>query len=598
MKAFVGRSPAVRFLEAWLGLPAPDPLRRAAHACALLVVLVFLCLPLFRGLGRSDLDGDEAIYASVVDRMLETGRWLTPDYEGAPFFEKPPLKFWMVAAGMRAGILPHTEAGYRALDALFGAASFVYVYLLGRLVCGPLCGAFAAFFLAIHEELVFVHGLRSHDMDSMLVLSCCGGIYHFLRWAEGARPWPHVLAVVLFFAFGFLAKFAAALFLPLVLLVAVLLAPAWRARARADWRRWTAAALAAAALCAPWFVYHAVRYGEDFWAFLLSVHVWRRLTGQLDPSHLQPWWFYVGRICESFAKLWYYPVVGGALWVARTVRDRWPTGLLVLLWLAVPIAVLSVSRSKLYHYAYPFLPPIALFAGYAVAVAARVAYRWLNRIPGERLARGTPRIALGVLAVLCLLLALVTALRGTLRWELGPIVLRNASPLRPLAVAGLAALALRGRAAAAAGMLLAVGLWLDVAREHHRFLERTERGGRLLSTLAACLRSRQAGGPGVYVHFPEGKDLVHEVRYYFRPLGLRQPPLDPQRLERRLRHPAVLSPALVVVTEWPELARRLSSWPAEERTSLGIVGMPRYDLYLVLPGRFAACAGAVRGAGG
>jgi PAS domain S-box-containing protein len=133
---------------------------------------------------------------------------------------------------------------------------------------------------------------------------------------------------------------------------------------------------------------------------------------------------------------------------------------------------------------------------------------------------------------------------------------------------------------------------MDVAREHHRFMERTERGERALSALAACLRARLPPPPGVYVHFPEGKELVHEIRYYFRPLGLRQPPLDPQRLERRLRHPAVLSPALVAISEWPELARRLASWPPEERASLGIVGMPRYDLYLVLPGRFAPCAGA------
>jgi 4-amino-4-deoxy-L-arabinose transferase-like glycosyltransferase len=159
-------------------------------------------------------------------------------------------------------------------------------------------------------------------MDSMLLLAYCGGIHHFLRWAESARPWPHVLAVASFFAFGFLAKSVAVLFLPVVLVVAAALAPSWRARARADRARWVAATVAVIAVSAPWFVYHAARYGEDFWAFLLSVHVWQRFTGQLDPSHLQPWWFYVGRICDSFAKLWYYPVAGGVLWVARTVRDR------------------------------------------------------------------------------------------------------------------------------------------------------------------------------------------------------------------------------------------------------------------------------------
>ena len=68
----------------------------------LIAVLCLFCAPLFVGLGDWDLGNDEAIYSYAVDRILETGDWLTPrsiPHDG-PFLEKPPLKFWMVAGAI------------------------------------------------------------------------------------------------------------------------------------------------------------------------------------------------------------------------------------------------------------------------------------------------------------------------------------------------------------------------------------------------------------------------------------------------------------------------------------------------------------------
>ncbi len=70
----------------------------------------------------------------------------------------------------------------RFWDALFGAASFVYVFLIGTWLLNPVCGFIAVLLLFAHAPLVFSHGLRSNTMDSALVLAYCGGIYHYLRW--------------------------------------------------------------------------------------------------------------------------------------------------------------------------------------------------------------------------------------------------------------------------------------------------------------------------------------------------------------------------------------------------------------------------------
>ena len=65
------------------------------------------------------MENDEAIYSYAVDGILATGDWLNPPlspFDGHTFLEKPPLKFWIVAAPIRLGLLPHNELGMRVWD--------------------------------------------------------------------------------------------------------------------------------------------------------------------------------------------------------------------------------------------------------------------------------------------------------------------------------------------------------------------------------------------------------------------------------------------------------------------------------------------------
>ena len=79
----------------------------------LALALVLFALPLFVGLRSLDLETDEAIYSFAVDKILEVGEWLEPKSspsDTAVFLEKPPLKFWIVAAPIRAGLLPRDDS--------------------------------------------------------------------------------------------------------------------------------------------------------------------------------------------------------------------------------------------------------------------------------------------------------------------------------------------------------------------------------------------------------------------------------------------------------------------------------------------------------
>ena len=51
---------------------------------------------------------------------------------------------------------------------------------------------------------------------------------------------------------------------------------------------------------------------------------------------------------------------GAALLPVEAWRERRVEAVTVIAWLVVPLALMSMGTSKLHHYAYPFLPPLAL----------------------------------------------------------------------------------------------------------------------------------------------------------------------------------------------------------------------------------------------
>src|SRR5229473_3461275 len=263
----------------------------------LAVVFALFAVPLFVGLGRQDIRGDEAGHSFSVDRILEIGDWLAPrssPSENAVFLEKPPLKFWIVAAPIKLGLLPHDEFGLRFWDALFGGLAFLYVFAIGSRLGGSVSGGVAVLILFVQHSLLFQHGIRGNNMEAALMLCYCGGIYHYMAAmsaneddTSGRRR--HAAAVGLYFVIGFMVKDVAALFLPAVLVATSLLFREWRVKLVRDWRVWAGASALALALIAPWFAYATVRFGALVWQVMFGVHVYTRLTSFLDPAHVQPW---------------------------------------------------------------------------------------------------------------------------------------------------------------------------------------------------------------------------------------------------------------------------------------------------------------------
>ena len=71
--------------------------RRLLPLVTLAVAIAALYLYKLDGVGV--FGPDEPRYAAIGRSMAQTGDLVTPQLWGAPWFEKPPLLYWMTAAG-------------------------------------------------------------------------------------------------------------------------------------------------------------------------------------------------------------------------------------------------------------------------------------------------------------------------------------------------------------------------------------------------------------------------------------------------------------------------------------------------------------------
>lgn len=85
----------------------------------------------FLGLGKVHLfDWDEINFAESAREMLATGNYLSVQINFVPFWEKPPLFFWMQALSMK--IFGVNEFAARFPNAFFGLIYLLSLYFIGR----------------------------------------------------------------------------------------------------------------------------------------------------------------------------------------------------------------------------------------------------------------------------------------------------------------------------------------------------------------------------------------------------------------------------------------------------------------------------------
>jgi 4-amino-4-deoxy-L-arabinose transferase-like glycosyltransferase len=153
--------------------------------------LVALCLLLFfADLGGRDLwDIDEGMHADIARAMLLSGDWITPRFNGDPFFDKPPLFNWLTAASF--AILGLSEFAARLPAALSSLLCVLLTYAMGRALFTPRTGLLAGIVLATSLEFMLLARAVQYDSPFTLfiTLSMCGYVFAMLSPHRSRPAW-------------------------------------------------------------------------------------------------------------------------------------------------------------------------------------------------------------------------------------------------------------------------------------------------------------------------------------------------------------------------------------------------------------------------
>ncbi len=126
----------------------------------LLWLCVLAALIDLQAFGLTDLD--EGFYASVAWEMRQSGDWRTPTFMNQPWFEKPPLLYWLMTLSMR--VFGENEFALRLPSALFYALTILLIAWWGNRRLGQGAGSWGALLFAVAPLSLILARLAITDM--------------------------------------------------------------------------------------------------------------------------------------------------------------------------------------------------------------------------------------------------------------------------------------------------------------------------------------------------------------------------------------------------------------------------------------------------
>ncbi|HXG11479.1 MAG TPA: glycosyltransferase [Gemmataceae bacterium] len=376
--------------------PDPDPSTSwTGLGAGLLLVLVAAVALFFCRLSCPLLEPQEARYAEIPRQMLAAGSWVVPVLHGEPYWDKPPLLYWLVMASY--SLFGVHDWAARLVPGAAGVFTVLLTYLWGCRAVGPRAGLAGALVLCLSARYVYLG--RMLTMDTLLCLWVVAALAAGQVAVQGPtlrRGWWWASAAA--GALGLLTKGPVALVLVAVPLLAYQLLDPRTARPRP--RAWLAYLALAMGLAAPWYVAVTLRE-PGFLHYFFWKHNVVRFAEAFD--HQEPVWFYLPGLLLGMLP-WTLLLPGLIRFLGRRparAAARRPAALgfflLASLWC---LLFFSAAECKRALYILPAMPTLALALGcYLDAGLPRERFGAVGLVLWRRGSRLAHTATLGVLAV-------------------------------------------------------------------------------------------------------------------------------------------------------------------------------------------------------
>jgi 4-amino-4-deoxy-L-arabinose transferase-like glycosyltransferase len=306
---------------------------------------------------------DEGRYVEIAREMVRTGEWIIPHLNGLPYFEKPPLVYWILAGFYK--LFGPSYFGMRLPIALFAIAGCLMTYWFVIYTTKRTReGLLVAFMLA--TSLLYLALGRIIILDMVFSVFIAGALYSF--WILKDRPahkgWA--LAYGGFLAAALLTKGLAGIVLPgAVILLWIFWERAWN-DLKVAFHPW--ALLTFFVLAIPWHVAAALKNHHFLWFYFVHEHMLRYTT--TIHRRFQPFWFFVPIVVGGFFP--WSPFCWELLRKPPQETASDPSLKRFLgIWVVFIFLFYSLSSSKLIPYILPIFFPLAILVGQRIFALLR-----------------------------------------------------------------------------------------------------------------------------------------------------------------------------------------------------------------------------------
>ena len=242
---------------------------------SLLIVLLVWAAIYLPALGSLAIKGEEGRRILPAVRMIQIGNYLVPQVGGAPYFRKPPLVNWLVAASFKIfGVRNEWTARLPSVLSVLGVAiAFVTV---ARASLGPGGSTIAA--LIWLTNIGMIEKGRLIEIEALYVSLCGLAIIFWLSFCSQEKsPWLIWIPPSVFLGLGLLAKGP----LHLVFFYGIVFGVLWQTK---NWRLLVhpahlAALLIIFAILAAWAIPFAQSTATGLAVSKWSIQLSGRLTG-------------------------------------------------------------------------------------------------------------------------------------------------------------------------------------------------------------------------------------------------------------------------------------------------------------------------------
>ncbi len=324
------------------------PGEKALWAALLLLLAIVWLEPAGSGLAEPD----ETRYAEIPREMLAAGDLVVPRLNGVPYFEKPPLLYWLNAASLR--VFGETAWAARLPTRLAGTGTALLVLLAARSIGA---GGLSAAILFLAAPMGFLFS-RTNLTDGLLTFffaaTLLSGRAAVLR-REANRPWIGMAALFgAMSAAAFLTKGLIAIALPGAIFLVWALAtgrfvPTLRTLLLSP------APVVFLLLSLPWFLAVESRH-PGFLDFFFVREQFQRFATKAA-KRTGPVYYFVPVFLLGF--------LPGVVFFVRGFRKALrasDAAFFFLVWFSVVFVFFSISSSKLPPYLFPAIPAAAVLA--------------------------------------------------------------------------------------------------------------------------------------------------------------------------------------------------------------------------------------------